>query len=395
MTLKRLLHWGPLLALFIMKFVSLTTMIAMGMWLPSNNSLIGLINFLLYCTQLGLMIYNFFCSVFQGPGYVPLGWKPDKEKIEDLLTYNEIKDLRLYLQYCEICKGYKAPRSHHCRKCNRCILKMDHHCPWINTCCGHRNHAYFIYFLLFAVTGAIHSLILLSMTIYQAYYAAWYFYNSDRARVVYLSFKFFVFVVLSIGFSIGVILGVGFLFYIQLKIAIRNQTSIEEWITTKANARTNNQFIYPYDLGCWQNLKQLFFLDSDGINWPTKPECHEFSLTAEQVQQKQVKRENTKYFVAQESYNGQWFPLFSQGFWTCVNFPFSDEPRIKFNSTDILKVTRSKKYWLYGEIENKSVNAKNRTFDCLERRGWFPSRCVVEMVNVRTNKSNDDTKKTK
>lgn len=28
--MKRLLHWGPLLALFIMKFVSLTTMIAMG-----------------------------------------------------------------------------------------------------------------------------------------------------------------------------------------------------------------------------------------------------------------------------------------------------------------------------------------------------------------------------
>lgn len=117
------------------------------------------------------MLYNFFCSIFQGPGFVPNGWKPEQSKIDELLSLNEIKDLRLYLQYCEICKGYKAPRSHHCRKCNHCVLKMDHHCPWINGCCGFKNHSYFIYFLLFAVTGSIHSLIILSMTIYQAYYA--------------------------------------------------------------------------------------------------------------------------------------------------------------------------------------------------------------------------------
>lgn len=88
---------------------------------------------------------------------------------------------------------------------------------------------------------------------------------------------------LSIGFAIGVILGVGCLLYIQLKIAFRNQTSIEEWIMAKANARTNRQFVYPYDFGCWQNVKQLFFADSDGINWKTKEDCHEFSLTVSET----------------------------------------------------------------------------------------------------------------
>lgn len=39
------------------------------------------------------------------------------ETIGILLQAN--KDDRVYLQYCEFCKGYKSPRAHHCRKCNR------------------------------------------------------------------------------------------------------------------------------------------------------------------------------------------------------------------------------------------------------------------------------------
>ena len=44
---------------------------------------------------------------------------------------------------CCSCEGFKAPRAHHCRKCERCVLKMDHHCPWINNCVGHFNHGHF------------------------------------------------------------------------------------------------------------------------------------------------------------------------------------------------------------------------------------------------------------
>lgn len=168
-------------------------------------------------------------------------------------------------------------------------------------------------------------------------------------------------------------------------------TSIEEWIMTKANTRTNNQFVYPYDLGWYNNLKAVFVQDSDGINWKTKEGCHEFSLTAEQVQQKLVKRDNTKYFIAVEEYNGKWFPLFSQGFFTCINFPFSDEPRIKFNKSDLIKVTRSKKYWLYGEIERKkNVTVKNNR--SIDNRGWFPRNCVVEMIFTEDQQTGDQKK---
>lgn len=37
---------------------------------------------------------------------------------------------------CKWCDKYKPDRAHHCRQCRQCILKMDHHCPWIYNCVG-------------------------------------------------------------------------------------------------------------------------------------------------------------------------------------------------------------------------------------------------------------------
>ena len=45
-------------------------------------------------------------------------------------------------------------------------MKMDHHCPWINICCGHMNHANFTYFLFFAPIGCMHAFYILAMSLY-------------------------------------------------------------------------------------------------------------------------------------------------------------------------------------------------------------------------------------
>jgi hypothetical protein len=52
---------------------------------------------------------------------------------------------------CEKCHDIKPPRAHHCSLCERCILRMDHHCIWLGTCIGEHNYKSFILILVYAM----------------------------------------------------------------------------------------------------------------------------------------------------------------------------------------------------------------------------------------------------
>ncbi|CAK0838910.1 unnamed protein product [Prorocentrum cordatum] len=54
-------------------------------------------------------------------------------------------------RHCKWCGKYKPDRCHHCRVCKTCILKMDHHCPWIYNCVGMKNYKHFFLLLLYTV----------------------------------------------------------------------------------------------------------------------------------------------------------------------------------------------------------------------------------------------------
>lgn len=50
-------------------------------------------------------------------------------------------------QACMTCHVPRPARSRHCRLCNSCVRRFDHHCPWINNDVAEGTHRYFLGFL--------------------------------------------------------------------------------------------------------------------------------------------------------------------------------------------------------------------------------------------------------
>lgn len=254
----------------------------------------------------------------------------------------------------------------------------------INNCVGHFNHGHFIAFLFFAVIGCAHAAFILSMSLYYGLNRSWYHvYGTGHEPVVTLTLFTLLVIMFGLGLSIGVVLAVGALCFFQLRAAWKNQTGIEDWILEKAEYRrkgTEEVFRNPYNLGKWRNLRQVVTFtcapEGDGIEWRLAEGCGQFDLTREQLDQKAEKRMRTREYQIIKDYSGSWFPLWSQGWRVACRPPYTDESRIALTKGDTVRVTRWKRYWMYGD---RVVTEK--TEGRVRHRGWFPRQCAVEVVD--------------
>ncbi|KAF2643934.1 zf-DHHC-domain-containing protein [Massarina eburnea CBS 473.64] len=115
-------------------------------WTGKFTSFLGV---LLYC----MLNWSYTTAVFTDPGS-PLNFKhgyshlPTQEDNQQYTSFT-VKSSTGDLRFCKKCQTKKPDRSHHCSTCRRCVLKMDHHCPWLATCVGLRNYKAFLLFLVY------------------------------------------------------------------------------------------------------------------------------------------------------------------------------------------------------------------------------------------------------
>jgi hypothetical protein len=126
---------------------------------------------------LGMVWLTYYLAVTTDPGGVPKWYEP-----------TETSAGKAGLRWCKRCKVFKPyfphafrerhevdetrPRTHHCSICGRCVLKMDHHCPWTLNCVGAHNHAHFLRFLFYTILADFTVLAFLVRRIYEIYLIA-------------------------------------------------------------------------------------------------------------------------------------------------------------------------------------------------------------------------------
>ncbi|KAF3043680.1 Palmitoyltransferase zdhhc13 [Didymella heteroderae] len=101
----------------------------------------------------GLTAYFYFFTMSSDPGYVPKSASRSASKA----IIDELMELRHFDEhhFCVNCMVRKPLRSKHCKRCERCVAKSDHHCPWVNNCVANNNHRHFVLYVLFMELGIL------------------------------------------------------------------------------------------------------------------------------------------------------------------------------------------------------------------------------------------------
>ncbi|XAO25425.1 hypothetical protein I312_104248 [Cryptococcus bacillisporus CA1280] len=162
---------------------------------------------------------------------------------------------------CRKCDGPKPERTHHCSVCKRCVLMMDHHCPWINNCVGLHNQRHFVLFMAWLSIGCWVTAVL-------GYHR---FLDTFKYRSEWNSWtpKLGWTIIWVLAVAIGVAVPILTLWHLYM--VSNGETSIESHDNAYLASKAKSEgliYLNPYDLGRRRNL-QLFFNLGPGGYSPT------------------------------------------------------------------------------------------------------------------------------
>ena len=144
---------------------------------------------------------------------------------------------------CQRCLRTKPDRTHHCSQCNKCILKMDHHCPWVANCIGFYNYKYFLNMLFYASVTSF----LIVVTAYPVFLAVLASENINTSLAYYIVTAW----ILALVFCFIIVA-----FYCFHLYLLSNQYTTIEYCEKRSSDKKFKQ-MSPYDRGCCTNFSTV------------------------------------------------------------------------------------------------------------------------------------------
>jgi hypothetical protein len=161
----------------------------------------------------------------------------DQEILKNHIKIENVKadDENFKEFFCKKCNKHRPQRSHHCSTCQMCVLKMDHHCPWIFNCVGFHNQKAFYLFLFYAAFGNLIACVCLTFKIIEPEFIDLIIRPKRRMNPyadsifleVLISLKDPILIIAGTCMSFTMTLAIGVLFGYQTHLIMNNVTSIE------------------------------------------------------------------------------------------------------------------------------------------------------------------------
>ncbi|BFZ60483.1 palmitoyltransferase akr1 [Saitoella coloradoensis] len=126
-----------------------TALLVIISWLttvaPATFATNPYLNFGFLTTTL-VSISTFLRALLSDPGFIPRPTSKSSQRavIEELVEIGSF-DGR---SFCGVCFVRRPLRSKHCKLCNRCVARHDHHCPWVANCVGVKTHRAFLVYII-------------------------------------------------------------------------------------------------------------------------------------------------------------------------------------------------------------------------------------------------------